>query len=139
MTPNAARRWLGLGAAYGAVAGLALAAAALSPAVSARIFAEGFRLAPEAAGPVTGGARQALGVSGALTAGWSLTAWMLRDSMATDARVARALAWGMSAWFIVDAIVSVATGAALNIAGNITFWLALVPPSLAFARARVRE
>src|SRR4051794_2593930 len=77
---------------------------------------------PEVAGPTTVGGRQAIAVSGALTAGWGVIAWCLRPGSTpeptADRRAGRALATGLVVWAVIDSAVSVWMGAGANVIGN---------------------
>jgi hypothetical protein len=134
------RRWFTVGAVYGAGAGMFLVVVAFSEAASAQVFRLAFLLEPDAAGAASGAARQATAVSGALTLGLGVVAYMLRPGTipepAFDRRAGRAIAIGLGVWFVIDSAASVGMGAAINVIGNVTFLLALLPPSIALARAR---
>jgi len=134
------RRWLVIGAWYGIFAGLSLVVSALLPAQygATQLLRTVFWLSAEGPGALTPAARLATGVSGALTAGWGVMAYCLRPEegapAAADRRAGRALATALVTWFLVDGAASVLTGGALNVIGNVTFLIALLPPSVAMAR-----
>jgi hypothetical protein len=134
------RRWLAIGAIYGMLSGLSLVAGAFSKEVCAELARSLFWPHAEAAGAITNVARQAIAVSGALTAGLGAIAWFSRPGEASepaaDRRAGRALAAGIVLWFIVDSAASVAIGAAMNVVGNVSFLVAVLPPSIVLAGRR---
>ena len=138
MRAGTVRVWLSIGAAYGIVAGVALVLAALSEEASAIVSRLVFFGAEGEGGPVTVGVRQGIAVSGALTAGIGAIAWCLRPGAtpepAADRRAGKALAVGLILWFVLDSTLSVLLGAGANVVGNVSFMIALLPPSLAMAR-----
>ncbi len=133
------RRWLALGAAYGVLAGTGIIALALLPAECGltAFFRAVFMFHVDGPGGVTAASRLATAVTGALTAGLSVIAWSLRPDPSTprasDQRAGKALAAGVLTWFVLDSAASVALGGAVNVIGNLTFLIALLPPSLAMA------
>ncbi len=134
------RRWLTIGAAYGVAVGTWIVAFSLLPESAGLdpFLRWTFALHPGGLGPLTPAVRLATAVTGALTVGLSVVAWGLRPDAASAPgearRAGRALAAGMVAWFVLDSAASLALGGALNVVGNATFLIALVPPSVALAR-----
>jgi hypothetical protein len=76
------------------------------------------------------------GVMGALMAGWGTMALGLgRHPMARR----EAWSWhysvaGIGLWFVIDTLMSVASGATINVAGNIGFLVLFAPPLLGMRR-----
>jgi hypothetical protein len=133
------QRWWSVAAVYAVAAGLGIMALALWPERLGLEAVTGWLFFPDPAvgGPVTGAARLATAVSGALTAGWGVMAWSLRPVLAGTAGAAqagRAMAHGVVAWFVLDSAASVAVGAPGNVGGNVTLLAAMVPPALALAK-----
>ena len=135
------QRWLTVGAIYGVVVGLWLIALALFPE-SLRFDLVGLGLFwpdPARAGSPTAVALLATAVSGALTAGLSLIAWSLRpvfQDPAVPAQVGRAFAHGIIGWFVLDSAASVLLGSPMNVLGNLSFAIAVLPPTYAFILTR---
>ncbi len=132
-------RWLGAGCVFGVVVGLWLVAIALAPdALHFEVMVRGlFWPRGEQAGSATAVARQATAVSGALTLGWSVTVFALRDAIASGPpSIARAIVRGFMAWFVVDSFASVAVGGTWNVVGNVSFFVAVAVPAFALERVR---
>lgn len=77
-------------------------------------------------------ARLGLGIAGALMVGWAATIALLVRSIdeLSPRLLGTATAVGVMSWFLLDGMVSVANGAALNVAGNTVFLIILLVPAL---------
>ncbi|MDZ7770934.1 MAG: hypothetical protein U5K38_18730 [Woeseiaceae bacterium] len=77
-------------------------------------------------------ARLGLGIAGALMVGWAATIALLVRSIddLSPRLLGTATAVGVMSWFLLDGMVSVANGAALNVAGNTVFLVILLVPAL---------
>ena len=126
------RKWFVTASALMVVMGLGFAVLGLTPAIGlvTDLYDPAFwgEAAPDA------GARAfqtfAFGVMGAMLAGWGLMALGLGlHAMARRERWAWTYACAsIAVWFVVDSAMSVASGASINVAGNIGFLLLLGPP-----------
>lgn len=134
-------RWLLLGGVYGVVVGLALVAGPFAPELlRLREAADvAFLLDSDAAGPLSGVARLAIAVSGALTVQVGVLAVLLHPIVRTDGaverRIARAFATSVGVWFVLDSAASIGVGAPMNAVGNVTLLVAVCVPALMLARA----
>ncbi|MEX0707208.1 MAG: hypothetical protein WD078_04540 [Woeseia sp.] len=123
-----AQRGLFLAAVFTEVTGIALVIGALIPnaldPIVSLVFAEPVVMdAP---------ARLGLGIAGALMVGWAATIALLVRSIddLSPRLLGTATAVGVMSWFLLDGMVSVANGAALNVAGNTVFLVILLVPAL---------
>ncbi len=125
-------RWMLTGALVTELVGLVLAALAIfAPEVLVPITSLVFAsLEPELV--VAGPYRLMTGIAGGLMLGWGLTLHLaLRDPRLREIRgLWTAVAFGVIAWFVVDGVASLASGAPLNVVGNIAFLALLLPPAL---------
>jgi hypothetical protein len=109
------------------VSGLLMVVGALFPATLEPLVALLFGEAVTAGAP----AHLATGIAGAVLTGWAITIAVLArnlDALSPHA-VGNAVAAGVIAWFVLDSIVSVATGAALNVLGNVLYLVILLVPA----------
>ncbi len=128
------RRWLLAAAGISAAVGLGFAAVATAGATGVHdtlfdlVYLPGDLDAP--AGDV---ASFAMGVTGAVIVGWSMTMLMLvrNQSASTLPSTWRALVVGLLTWFVVDGIVSIAAGATGNLVLNAVFLSLFAPPLIA--------
>ncbi|MEN8040132.1 MAG: hypothetical protein ABFR95_01390 [Actinomycetota bacterium] len=125
------RRWLTVASAATEATGLLLVLAALvgPPAV---LF--DFLYYPGEADVVSADTLAfTLGVTGAVTAGWGATMAFAfhRSDNALALSVSRALVPGLAIWFVLDGVVSVSTGATLNLIGNTVLLSLFIPPLVA--------
>lgn len=77
-------------------------------------------------------ARLGMGIAGALMVGWAATIALLVRSIddLSPRLLGTATAIGVVSWYLLDGMVSVANGAALNVAGNTVFLIILLVPAL---------
>ncbi len=116
------------------VSGIAVTALALIPGASEPLFA--LVAAPGTDASINPAATLCAGIVGALMAGWGVS--MLSLSRRLDsldaAVVGSAFTRGALTWFVLDGTVSVATGFAWNVVGNVGFLVVLLLPALALRR-----
>jgi len=130
------RRWLTVAAGITGVAGLAFAGLSIGGATGLLTTILDILYLPAA--PVVQADETALfavGVMGAVMAGWAVTMLILvrdPDASGTPA-VWWALTGGLLSWFVVDGVVSAVAGALGNLALNVAF-LALYAPALIATR-----
>ena len=130
------RRWLMVAAGITSVAGLAFAGlAAVGAAEAINAILEVLYLPGALAASAGEGATFAIGVMGAVMAGWGATMLIvLADSdTASEPVVWRALTGGLLVWFVVDGIVTIAVGAPGNLVLNAAF-VAMFAPALIATR-----
>jgi len=129
-----AARWLYLAALVTAITGALIALGALPPRTFDPLLAVLFG-EPAVAGPP---GRLGLGIAGAIMAGWGVMLAILARSIGSlsPSVLGAAVAAGTLTWFLLDGIVSIVTGAALNLVGNTVFLVLLVAPALALRRRR---
>jgi hypothetical protein len=130
------RKWLIATAAVIGLAGLGLAA--LTATGASRIHDTLFDLVSlpgELGEPAGEAASFAMGVTGAVMAGWAAMMLVVLSSRSMSGLPTTwwALTVGLLAWFVVDAVVSIAAGALGNLILNVVLF-ALFAPALAATR-----
>lgn len=123
-----AQRGLFLAAVFTEVTGIVLVIGALIPNALDPIVSLVFAKPVVMDAP----ARLGLGIAGALMVGWAATIALLVRSIddLSPRLLGTATAVGVMSWFLLDGMVSVANGAALNVAGNTVFLVILLVPAL---------
>ena len=135
------RRWLMVAAGITSVAGLAFAGlAAVGAAEAINAILEVLYLPGALAASAGEGATFAIGVMGAVMAGWGATMLIvLADSdTASEPVVWRALTGGLLVWFVVDGIVTIAVGAPGNLVLSAAFVAMFAPALIATRPSRHR-
>lgn len=138
------RRWLEIGFLGFILFGLAFAVLGTA-SVFAPLFApvlSAFWVDGAIPVDAQGFAMLAFGIAGALTAALGELGWFVtRHALARRERWAwTALAASLTLWFLVDGAMSIASGAALNVAFNAIFFLLIaIPLAGAWPHLRARE
>ncbi len=110
------------------VSGLLMVVGALFPAALEPLVSLLFGEAVTTGAP----AHLAIGIAGAVLTGWAIMIAMLARNIGSLSPhvLGTSIAAGVVVWFVLDGIVSIATGAALNVVGNLLFLVILLVPAL---------
>lgn len=134
------RRWLLAASVITEATGILLVAAALTTIPTALFDIIYYPGEPDVTSAQT--LSFALGVSGAVIAGWGATMAFIfwRSDSATSLSAARALVPGLAIWFLLDGAVSIVNGASINVIGNGLLLAMFIPPLVAIrSNVPVRE
>lgn len=72
-----------------------------------------------------------IGIQGALSIGWGLTALALVQTPGIEARQWQAITFAIFLWYVIDSAISVATGFWINAVSNTVIFVAFLIPVLA--------